>query len=93
LVTILRQLGVLNDSTAERSWIPILSFVTLLPGRLRPPITKMDTESSFYGALWPKRKADHSSPSSAEVKNAWSSASTVVSSHLHVAASLSAPRC
>jgi hypothetical protein len=30
----------------------------------------------FLGIKWPGREADHSSPSSAEVKNAWSCTST-----------------
>jgi len=31
----------------------------------------MDTKVSFPGVKRPRRKADHSPPSSAEIKNAW----------------------
>jgi len=52
LVTILRHLGYLQClSTAERAWIPIVSFVKLLPDRLRPPVSQMATESSFPGRI------------------------------------------
>jgi hypothetical protein len=36
----------------------------------------MGTRGSFPGVKWPRREADHSSPPSAEVKNAWSYIST-----------------
>jgi len=36
----------------------------------------MDTKSPLPGVTWPRRQGDHLSPSSAEVKNAWSYTST-----------------
>jgi hypothetical protein len=44
------------------------------PDRFRGP--PMGTRGSFSGVKWPGREVDHSSPSSAEVKNAWSYKST-----------------
>jgi hypothetical protein len=42
----------------------------------RPASYPMGTRGSYAGIKWPGREADHSSPSSAEVKNAWSYTST-----------------
>jgi hypothetical protein len=42
-----------------------------------PASCPMDTRGSFRGVKLPGRESDHSSPSSAEVKNAWSYTSTL----------------
>jgi hypothetical protein len=42
-----------------------------------PASYPVDTRGSFPGVKWPGREADHSRPSSAEVKNAWSYTSTL----------------
>jgi hypothetical protein len=51
-----------------------------LPPRLHwlwgPPSCPMDTGGSFLGVKLPELETDHSPPSSAEVKNAWSYTST-----------------
>jgi hypothetical protein len=41
-----------------------------------PASYPMGTRGSFPGVKWPEREADHSPPSTAEVKNAWSYTST-----------------
>jgi hypothetical protein len=44
--------------------------------RAHPASYPMDTRGSFPGVEWPGHEADHSPPSSAKVKNAWSYTST-----------------
>jgi hypothetical protein len=54
--------------------ILIPSYITASRPDLRPtqpPLQRVPTVIS-PGVKWPRREADHSSPSSAEVKNAWS---------------------
>jgi hypothetical protein len=59
-----RELGIFLFTTASR---PAL-------GPTQPPIQWVP--GSFPGVKRPRREADHSSPSSAEVKNAWTYTST-----------------
>jgi hypothetical protein len=64
--------------------ISILNYIMLSFGRIsvsvgvvrNPCSYAMGTRDSFPGVKWPGREADHSPPSSAKVKNAWSYTST-----------------
>jgi hypothetical protein len=60
-----RGLGIVLFTTASRT--------TLVP--TQPPIQWVGGDP-YLGVKWPGREADRSSPSSAEVKNAWSYTST-----------------
>jgi hypothetical protein len=60
-------LGIFLSTTASR---PAL-------GPTQPPIQWVP-EALSLEVKWPEREADHSSPSSIEVKNAWNSTSTLV---------------
>jgi hypothetical protein len=60
-----RGLGTFLFTTVFRTAVgPTQSPIQWVPGAL------------FLGVKWPGREADHSPPSSAEVKNAWSHTST-----------------
>jgi len=68
------------DDRGLESWqgVGIFLFTTasrLALGRTKPPIQWVP-EALSLGVKWPLREADHSPPSSAEIKNAWSYPST-----------------
>jgi hypothetical protein len=69
-------MGVLGFDSRQR--LGILLFTTMSRialGLTQPPIQWLPVALSL-GIKWPGRAADHSPPSSAEVKNAWSYTST-----------------
>jgi hypothetical protein len=72
------------DFTKRRQWVRIFLFTTASRPALwsTQPRIQWVTGALSVGVKWPGREADHSLPSSAEVKNAWSYTSTPPV-HLH----------
>jgi hypothetical protein len=63
----------IGDLTSSRNWE---FFSSPHPERLWGPPIQWVPGAIFLGVKWPGREDDHSPPSSAEVKNAWSYTST-----------------
>jgi hypothetical protein len=53
-------------------WIFSLLHCVQTGSGARPTSCRMDAAVTYVGINWPGREADHSLPSNAEVKNAWS---------------------
>jgi len=66
-----------RGSIPGRGWETFLFVTTSRPALgPHPPSYAMGTGCSFPGVKRPEREADHSPPSIAKVKNAWSYTST-----------------
>jgi hypothetical protein len=67
-----------HSRSDSRQGMRIFFFTTLFRTNLGPtqPPIQWVTGAFPLGVKWPRREADHSRPSSAEVKNAWSYTST-----------------
>jgi hypothetical protein len=63
-----------SGSTIQNAWNIIFTY-TYIPG-VHQTSYKMGTRASFPGVKWQGREADHSPPTSAEVKKMWIYTST-----------------
>jgi hypothetical protein len=69
-------IGVLGFDSRRGAWNFSLHHCVQNGSGAHPASYPMDTGGSFPGVKRPGREADHSPPSSAEVKNEWSYTST-----------------
>jgi hypothetical protein len=70
------QLTAVVERTSHQRKDTVLSLLSFLKGKTHSASYPMGTGALFLGVKRPGREADHSPPSSAEVKNGWSYTST-----------------